>query len=80
MLTGCSAVPPIIVEKPVEIIKEVHIPVPRDLLQGCIGKPDELAIGSKNGDLLTNRRQWIEYASCLESKLDSVRRWYGSGN
>jgi hypothetical protein len=74
MLMGCSVPPPVIVEKPVIVDREVRVSMPPDLIQPCIGRPEDLsAVSATNGVLLVNRREWMEYAACLESKLDRVR-------
>lgn len=74
-IMGCKVPPPVIVEKPIIIERQVPRDLPPDIVQPCAGRPPDFAAGAPttNGELLVNRRAWIEYSACLESKLQRVR-------
>lgn len=73
IVMGCSVPPPVVVEKAVIVERQIRVPLPPDLIEPCVGQPEKTLEAPTNGDLLVNRRQWIEYASCLDSKLHQVR-------
>jgi len=71
--TGCTDQPPkvLTVEKPVVIDSPPeYLPVPPSLFVGCT--PPEPA-GPTNGDLLLHDHLEVDYAACLEGRLEAIK-------
>lgn len=84
ILAGCSPSVPRVIERPVVVEKTVQVAIPEDFLIGCAGRPPPLSTAPTpsdeadqtlptNGDLLMSWNGWKSYATCLESKLQSIR-------
>lgn len=73
-LSACAS--PQVIEKPVpvEIVKQVYVPLDASLLADCTGKPDPVLNGSSNGQLRASYLALaVVYLPCLEQRLQSIR-------
>jgi hypothetical protein len=74
LLSACGTAPVVVRTVPVEVVRQIFVPMPDSVLSVCDNHPPLLVNGISNSELRQVALQWQNvYGPCLESHLEAIR-------